>query len=130
VLLHDDVTVFRCELWVPFATPLASSKVVTVHDRALRRAGVTPILIITGLPPTVWNDNNLHAGAANGSVDGAKIVNEPDLLRDFLDARPDLAAFGKEVVLGINKQERSGFLAIAWLGHAVVSNEFASTRDA
>src|SRR5262245_59032160 len=46
----DDVARLRREIRVEFAAPFATCEVMTIHDLALRRAGMVPTLIIARFP--------------------------------------------------------------------------------
>ena len=70
----------------------------------LGRIGMVPIGIVARFPASVRRDGHLDAGALHRSVDRFQIVDQTDFLGDGLDAGPDLAAFGEEVVIGIDEE--------------------------
>jgi hypothetical protein len=58
------------------------------------------------------NDEHANAGVPGYAVNGAKIVEQPDLFGHILDHRPDLPTFGQEVIVGVDEQQtgRIGFV--------------------
>src|SRR5262245_2178272 len=68
-----------------------------------------PARVVAPLPAMVRDDEDLNASLADGANDGPQVRDQADLLRDRLEPRPQLAAFGKEVVIRVDEQQtRSG----------------------
>jgi hypothetical protein len=97
MLLRDDVR-------APAQSPSAIGSIRCTRKlwqiASLARVGEVPILMVTRFPAPVWDNHHLD-----------------DLIGDRLDARIDLAAFGQEVVFGIDKEKRSSVAWVADLGH-------------
>ena len=85
---------------------------MALHDGLLARAGVAPGLVIARLPSAMRHDEDLDAGTAHRAVDGPQIVEQPDVVGDVLDPWPEFSAFRKEIVIGIDEQERRSRLVI------------------
>jgi len=64
-----------------------------------------PVLIVARLPTAVRDDHHLDARRADGAVQPAQVVEQPDLIGDRLDARIDLAALGQEIVVGVDEKQ-------------------------
>src|SRR5260370_145769 len=90
MFVRDDVARLRCELWMPFPSPLALGKVVALHDFALIRARMAPAFVVAWLPRAVRCDNDMDTGIPDSLVDDAKIVeqSEPESAQNH--ARPPL----------------------------------------
>jgi hypothetical protein len=57
-------------------------------------------------------DENLHAGTAHRVADGSQVIEKSYLERDVLDTRPDFSPFRKEIVVGVDEQERRRCLVV------------------
>jgi hypothetical protein len=55
-------------------------------------------LIVAGFPASVGNNEHLDTGLS----DGAQIVEQANVAGDLFHHRPELAAFGQKVVVGID----------------------------
>jgi hypothetical protein len=67
--------------------------------------GVPPALVVPGLPATVGDDEHLDTLLPDRFNDGLQVLDQPDLFRDLLHPRPQFAALGKEIVMGIDQQQ-------------------------
>ena len=117
MLMGDEVARLRREVRVPIAAPFATRETVALHDRLLGRVGMIPVLIVTWFPAPVRDDHHLDVRGADGAIQSAQVIKEPDLISDRLDARIDPAALGQEVVVGVDKEERGSLAVVGRLGH-------------
>ena len=104
MLLNDDVAVLRRKIGMPFAAPFAACEVVHVLDLALGGAGVIPGFVVALFPATVRYDDHLDVEGADGAVEAAQVIEQADLVGDGFEQGEDLAAFGQEIVVGIDQQ--------------------------
>ena len=65
----------------------------------------------------VRDDHDLDVRGADGAIQSAQVIKQPDLIGDRLDARIDLATLGQEVVAGVDKEERGSLAVVGRLGH-------------
>src|SRR4051812_5498217 len=112
VLRDDDIAVLRGKIRMPLSAPFASRETMAAHDSNLGRVGMTPGFIVSWLPAAKGHDENLHAGMARRVTDGFQVIEKLYLARDVLDARPDFSAFRKEIIIGLDEQERCRCLAV------------------
>ena len=49
------------------------------------------------------HDEDLNAGIADRCGDGSQIVDQADFVGDAFDQRPELAARGQEIIIGIDE---------------------------
>ena len=64
---------------------------------------MVPVFIVAGLPAAMRHDEDLDPGLANRGGDGSQIVEQSDFLGDAFDQRPELAALGQEIIIGIDE---------------------------
>ena len=62
-------------------------------------------------------DKNLDAGLADRCGNGSQIVQQPDFFGDAFDQRPEVAAIGQEITLGINEEQGRPVPRIATVHH-------------
>jgi len=60
----------------------------------------------------MWHDEDRHARRPDGGVERPQIIEQADLGGDLRHARPRLAGFGQEIVVGVEQQVGG---MIAWI---------------
>ncbi|MNI89576.1 hypothetical protein D3C73_1469920 [compost metagenome] len=76
-----------------------------------------PVLVVALLPTPVRYDEHRHVEGADRTVEGAQVVEQADLPGDRLQQRENLAAFGEEVVVGIDQQVSGASQRVGCVGH-------------
>ena len=62
-------------------------------------------------------DEYPDAGRADRCRDGSQVVEQPDFPGDTFDQRPELAAFGQKIIIGIDEEQCRPLLRIVVICH-------------
>lgn len=76
-----------------------------------------PVFILAGLPAMMRYDEDLNTGLANRGGDSSQIVEQPDFVGDASNQRPELAAIGQEIIIGIDEEQNCPVLRIVIVHH-------------
>ncbi|MNH88730.1 hypothetical protein D3C73_412440 [compost metagenome] len=124
MLLDDSVAFLRGEIGMPFAAPFATREVVHVLDLALGGAWVIPVFVVAVFPATVRYDDHRNVEGADSAIQRAQVIEQADLVGNGLEQGKDLAAFGQEIVVGIDQQVGSSIKRVGCVGHDEFSRNF------
>lgn len=79
-----------------------------------------PVLDVAGLPPMMWDDEDLNLCRPRRRNDAAQMLEQIFFHDDGFDHGPKLAAFAQEAIVRIDKQQTSSVGGIAGRGNYVV----------
>ncbi|MNP48071.1 hypothetical protein D3C76_1421630 [compost metagenome] len=82
-----------------------------------------PVLVVALFPAPVRYDEHRQVKCADRTVEGAQVVEQPDLPGDRLKQREDLAAFRQKIVVGIDQQVGGSSQGVGRVGHDGCSSE-------
>lgn len=71
-----------------------------------------PVFVVARFPAAMRGDEDAYSGGADCGIDRLQVLDQPDVLGDRLDPVPDLAAFRKEVVIGVDKEQGCRLFAV------------------
>src|SRR5215469_7716866 len=121
VFLCDNITLRRHEFGTELATPFAVFESLVLPRGSLNRRNVGPRLVVARTISMMHRIEDTKLGCARGIQDLHHVGNAAVCFSDRLDAGPDLAALGNEVVVRIDHQEGTDALVICWGIHGVCS---------
>src|SRR4029077_5588285 len=107
MLLGDNVAGLRCELAADFATPGSILEGFTLPAPPLNRHDVLPCFVIPGTVTTMHRVEDTQPCATRTIQDSQHVRNALVGFGHSLNAIPDLAALGNEIVVRIDHQECS-----------------------
>ena len=113
---------------MPFTPPGSSREGLALLHGKLAGIGLVPPLVVAGFPASVRNNEHLDKGLSDGPQNGAQIVEQVNVAGDLFHHRPELAAFGQKVVVGID-QKQSGTCGVVVIRHANVATKRLQNKE-
>src|SRR5262249_43058035 len=99
MLADDDIAVARREIGMKLTTPRRLRERMASHDAPLSGIDVPPALVVALFPLAMRNDEDSNACSPDCRVYRMEIREQSDFLCDLLQARPQEATLGQEVVV-------------------------------
>src|SRR5262245_37492742 len=102
MFLCDNLTRRRHEFGTELATPCAVFEALVLQRASLNRRNVCPRLVVACTIPMMHGIEDAKLHCARGIQDLQHVGNAAVCFSNSFDARPNLAALGNEVVVGID----------------------------
>src|SRR5262245_22167085 len=112
VFLGDNLTWRRHEFGTELATPRTVFESLVLPCSSLNRRNVGPRFVVARTISMMHRIEDAKLGCARSIHDVHRVGNAAVCFSDRLDAGPDLAAFGNEVIVGIDHQQGGVALVI------------------
>src|SRR5215813_13581188 len=105
MLLGHNVAGLRCELTPDLAAPGPILESLSLPASPLNRYNVFPCFVVAGTVTTMHRIEDAQARATRSIQDLQRVWNAIVCFGDSLNAIPDLAALGNEIIVRIDNQE-------------------------